>query len=108
MKKRATSKRSSGKKSGPSRTDWKRIDRMRDEDIDYSDIPPLSPEDFARSAVRWGTAGRAPKEQITLRLDADVLGWFRARGKGYQTQINLLLRAYMEAHSNRQPGGGRD
>jgi uncharacterized protein (DUF4415 family) len=74
---------------------------MRDEDIDYSDIPPLSPEDFARGVVRWGTHGRAAKEQITLRLDADVLQWFRERGKGYQTHINLLLRAYMDAHSSK-------
>jgi len=55
MKKRATSKTSSRAKSKRSRTDWKRIDAMRDEDIDYSDIPPLSPEDFARGVVRWGT-----------------------------------------------------
>jgi len=39
-----------------------------------------------------------PKEQITLRIDSDVLQWFRALGAGYQTQINALLRAYMEAH----------
>jgi uncharacterized protein (DUF4415 family) len=77
---------------------------MRDEDIDYSDIPPLSREDFARSVIRWGATGRAAKEMITLRLDADVLRWFRARGKGYQTQINLLLRAYMDAHSSRPSG----
>jgi uncharacterized protein (DUF4415 family) len=41
---------------------------------------------------------KPPKEQVTLRLDADVLMWFRARGAGYQTQINALLRAYMNKH----------
>jgi uncharacterized protein (DUF4415 family) len=41
------------------------------------------------------------KQQVTLRLDADVLDWFRARGRGYQTQINALLRAYVEAHRSR-------
>jgi uncharacterized protein (DUF4415 family) len=54
--------------------------------------------------IRWGATGRAAKEIITLRLDADVLRWFRARGKGYQTQINLLLRAYMDAHSSKPSG----
>ena len=93
MKKRTTSKVSQA-----SRTDWKRIDAMRDKDIDYSDIPRMSAEDFAKAAVRFGTGERMSKEQVTLRLDADVLRWFRARGKGYQTQINLLLRAYMDEH----------
>ncbi|HEU4625368.1 MAG TPA: BrnA antitoxin family protein [Steroidobacteraceae bacterium] len=90
MSKRATSKRS--------KTDWKRIDSMRDEDIDYSDIPPTTPEQFANAIVRYGLEDWEPKEQITLRIDADVLAWFRAQGKGYQTRINRLLRAYMEAH----------
>jgi len=75
---------------------------MRDEDIDYSDIPPLTAEQFAKAVVRSGIGGPVAKEQITLRLDADVLEWFRARGKGYQTQINSLLRAYMQAHAGRR------
>lgn len=41
------------------------------------------------------------KKQVTLRLDADVLEWFRAQGRGYQTQINALLRAYVEAQRSR-------
>jgi len=73
---------------------------MRDEDIDYSDIPEATAEDFARAIVRKGLPETVVKEQITLRLDADVLQWFRARGKGYQTYINMLLRAYMDAHSS--------
>jgi uncharacterized protein (DUF4415 family) len=76
---------------------------MRDRDIDYSDIPRLSPEDFARSVVRLGGGERTAKEQITLRLDADVLKWFRALGKGYQSQINQLLRAFMDAHHRKAP-----
>ena len=71
---------------------------MRDHDIDFSDIPPMTPEMFAKAVVRAGLKPTAPKEQITLRLDADVLQWFRARGAGYQTQINALLRAYMQEH----------
>jgi len=71
---------------------------MRDQDIDFSDIPPMTPEMFAKAVVRSGLKPTLPKEQITLRLDADVLQWFRAQGAGYQTQINALLRAYMQEH----------
>jgi uncharacterized protein (DUF4415 family) len=76
----------------PSKTDWKRIDAMRDEDIDYSDIPKLGP-DFFKHAILWP----GPKKQITLRIDPDVLTFFRKRGRGYQTTMNAVLRKYMEA-----------
>jgi uncharacterized protein (DUF4415 family) len=80
---------------------------MRDQDIDYSDIPKTTPEQFANAIVRYGLEDWEPKEQITLRIDADVLKWFRAQGKGYQTQINSLLRAYMEAHEGAKKGARR-
>ncbi len=86
-----------------SATDWTRIDAMRDEDIDFSDSPELTPEMFARAIVRRGVQRRPKKVQLTLRLEEDVLAWFRARGRGYQTQINDLLRAYMEAHEQENP-----
>jgi len=79
---------------------------MRDEDIDYSDIPATTPEQWAKAVVRWPVGGPPAKEQITLRVDADVLAWFRARGKGYQTHINALLRAYMKAHAGSKRGAG--
>jgi uncharacterized protein (DUF4415 family) len=64
---------------------------MKDRQIDYSDAPELGPEFFAH-AVRWP----GKKKQITLRLDPDVLAFFRKHGKGYQTTINIVLRKYME------------
>ncbi len=79
---------------------------MRDEEIDLSDIPEATPEWWARAVVRWPGGGPPPKEQITLRLDADVLKWFRAQGKGYQTQINALLRSYMLSQAEK-PGARR-
>ena len=88
------------KKSPPSKaskTDWKRVDTLPDSAIDLSDNPEVTPEMFAKAFVRRGLAASPTKEQVTLRLDAEVLAWFRAQGKGYQTQINRLLRAYMEA-----------
>ncbi len=99
MKKRATSR--------TSQTDWKRIDAMRDEDIDMSDSPPWTDEQWARAVVRWPGGAPPAKAQITLRLDADVLAWFRAKGKGYQTQMNLLLRSYMIEHKAASKRGAR-
>lgn len=90
MKKAATSKKS--------RTNWKRVDALKDEDIDLSDVPEVSPEMFARAIVRRGLKPVSRKAQLTLRVDSDVLDWYRKQGQGYQTKINALLRAYMDAH----------
>ncbi len=84
--------------SKQSLTDWKRLDALQDEDIELSEVPEITPEMFARAVVRRGLQPPPPKQQITIRLDYDVLKWFRAQGEGYQTRINALLRAYMEAH----------
>lgn len=79
-----------------SRTDWKRVDALRDEEIDLSEIPELGPDFFAR-AILWP----GPKKQITLRLDPDVLTFFRKQGKGYQSTINAVLRKYVESRKSR-------
>lgn len=71
---------------------------MRDEGIDFSDLPEISPEMFARAIIRKGLKPATRKSQITLRIDSDVLEWFRARGSGYQSQMNAILRAYKDAH----------
>ena len=78
------------KKSG---TDWERLRRMKDEDIDVSDIPPLDEAFFKNAVLRLPENKRA----VSLRLDADVLDWFRRQGQGYQTKINAILRLYMQA-----------
>jgi uncharacterized protein (DUF4415 family) len=79
-------------------TDFARLDAMTDEEIDTSEIPELSPEFFARAIVRRGLQSVEPKAQLTIRVDREVLEWFRQQGSGYQTRINALMRAYMEAH----------
>ncbi len=61
--------------------------------IDYSDIPPLDGEFFAKAAAAWPPV----KKQLTIRLDADVLAWLKAHGRGYQTRINRILRVVMES-----------
>lgn len=81
-----------------SQTDWDRIKKMNDEEIDFSDIPEIGPEKFAKAMVRKGLKTSSGKVLLALRIDEDVVSWFRKRGRGYQTKINALLRAYMEAH----------
>ena len=71
---------------------------MTDDEIDTNDIPEISPEQFARAVVRRGLQPVPSKAQLTIRVDREVLDWFRAQGRGYQTRINALLRAYMDAH----------
>jgi uncharacterized protein (DUF4415 family) len=71
---------------------------MKDADIDYSDIPALGKEFLKKAAVPWPPS----KQQLTIRLDTDVLAWLRAAGRGYQTRINWILRAAMESQPERR------
>lgn len=82
------------------RTDWRRLRGMTDEEVHAAVIadPEIRPtdEDF------WKTARVVmpqSKKTVTMRLDADLLAWFRRR-RGYQTRINAILRAYMNAHAD--------
>jgi uncharacterized protein (DUF4415 family) len=77
-----------------SRTNWAKIDALKDTEIDTSDIPELGKAFFKRATLRLPE----PKTAVTIRLDRQVLNWFKTKGPGYQTRINALLRAYMEAH----------
>jgi uncharacterized protein (DUF4415 family) len=70
---------------------------MRDEDIDFSDIPEQG-ADFFANAIIWP----GPKKQITLRIDPDILTFFRKQGRGYQSSMNAVLRKYMESQRERQ------
>lgn len=56
---------------------------------------------FARAVVRRGFKPVARKEQLTIRVDSDVLAWYKRQGPGYQTRINALLRAYMQEHARK-------
>lgn len=72
---------------------------MADADIVRDDdSPEWTPEMFARAIVKQGLKPVPRKAMLSLRVDADVLAWFRAQGEGYQTRMNALLRAYMEAN----------
>jgi uncharacterized protein (DUF4415 family) len=76
-----------------------------DGDIDYSDLPPMSAAQW-RSAER-GRFYRPVKQQITARVDADVLDWLKTQGKGYQSRMNGILRRVMvEARRTGAPRRG--
>ncbi len=80
-----------------SETDWQALETMSDAEIDFSDIPPLGEEFFKDGQLRLPR----PKTTVTMRLDADVLEWFKSKGKGYQTRINAILRMYMDAQERK-------
>jgi uncharacterized protein (DUF4415 family) len=78
--------------------DRKQLEKLAllpDDQIDYSDIPPLTDAQWSNS-VR-GRFYRPVKQQITARVDADVLAWLKSQGKGYQSRINAILRREMLA-----------
>ncbi len=79
-------------------SDLNKIDNYVITADEYEEIPEITPEMFAESLVHSGLPQRAKKKQIALRIDEDVLDWFRRQGQGWQTRMNALLRAYMEAH----------
>jgi uncharacterized protein (DUF4415 family) len=86
-----------------SRTDWGRVRAMTEEEIETAaeadpDSPPLDD-------VFWRTARivTPPQKKHTgIRIDADVLDWFRRQGRGWQTRMNAVLRAYYEAHRRQE------
>jgi uncharacterized protein (DUF4415 family) len=80
------------------KTDWKRLDRQtsaQTETIAMKDRDgrPMSDQEWAMSEVIY-----PQKVPVGLKLDDDVLGWFKSQGKGYQTRINTILRRYYETH----------
>ena len=79
-----------------SKTDWNRLNSMQDDDINFSDIPKIDSTLFKKMVIRMPK----PKELVSIRIDNDVLEWFRHQGRKYQTRINAVLRSYVEAHSH--------
>jgi uncharacterized protein (DUF4415 family) len=94
MKRASTSRRS--------RTDKAAAPRVPGSpSVKDADAPPWTPEMFARAVARQGLKPVPRKSLLSLRIDTDVIEWFKAQGAGYQSRMNALLRAYMEAHRSR-------
>ena len=86
------------KMSRKQRKELKALAAMRDSQIDVSDQAEV--RDWSRAVV--GKFYRPIKKSLTIRLDADVLAWLKAQGRGYQTRINQLLRTAMESKPRRR------
>jgi uncharacterized protein (DUF4415 family) len=85
--------------SRKSASDLKRLATLKDSEIVVdNDAPAWTPEMFARAVVKRGLVAAPTKTLLSLRVDSDVVEWFRAQGRGYQSRMNALLRAYMNAH----------
>jgi uncharacterized protein (DUF4415 family) len=89
------------KKSSSSRvskTEWARVRSLKDKDIKLSaEHPEATVKHIVRGIVRRGLRPLPAKASIALRVDADVLEWFKSQGPGYQTRMNAVLRAFKEA-----------
>jgi uncharacterized protein (DUF4415 family) len=79
-----------------SKTNWKKLSSMKDSEINFSDIPATDAALFKKMVVRMPK----PKELVSIRIDNDVLEWFRHQGRKYQTRINAVLRSYVDVHSH--------
>lgn len=106
MRKKPSSKRIRSSENQTGRADLARLRRVTDAEIERTSPAELAnlPADF------WDSALLVPainKEAISLRVDTDVLSWFRAQGPRYQSRMNAVLRAYMKAAAWRGKGQGR-
>ncbi len=90
------SKTSTTEAPAVSRTDWDRIDAMTDDDIDTSEMPPLTEEELARSWWRFPAPVRSVVTE--LAVDEDILDWFQSQGQDYPQRMRAALRLYAEAH----------
>jgi uncharacterized protein (DUF4415 family) len=85
------------RRRGADRTDYRRLDAMRGAEIEAA---AKGEGEFDWSKAQSGFP--LPKRQLTMRLDGDVIDWFKRQGRGYQTRINAVLRRFIEAQKNAQ------
>lgn len=82
-------------------TDWNRLKALPDDEIAITDdAPDTTPDDWANAVAHRGLPLPPRKTQIALRVDEDVLAWFKAQGSGYQTRMNAVLKAFRDAHKS--------
>lgn len=84
--------------SNTSRTNWAALEAMSDEDIDYSNIPPLTEEFFEKATLRVPSA----QARNLVQIDPDIISWFQSQDAEYKTLINSVLRRYIESDGDRQ------
>lgn len=85
------------KKGMKDRTDWARVKAMTDDDIDYTDSPPLDEEFWATTELVMPER----KVSIGVRFDRNIVDWFKKQGPGYQTRMNAVLQTYVQSQRAR-------
>jgi uncharacterized protein (DUF4415 family) len=80
--------------SNTSRTNWAKIDAMTDDDIDTSDIPPLTDEFFSKAKLRMPSN---PISTVAVRIDSETLEWFRSKGEESEQHMAAALKIYAAA-----------
>jgi len=100
MAERGEQTKNSKPAAGSKRTNWPRLKRITDGEIERAvandpDAAPIATAAWFRRARLYEPRR---KDAVSIRLDQDLIAWFKRRGRGYQTRINAVLRAYMEAH----------
>jgi len=86
--------------SNISKTDWNRIDAMTDDDIDTSDIPPLTDDFFSKAKLRMPSSSLAT---VTIRINAETLAWFQSQGEEAEQLIAAALQNYVEERNAVSP-----
>lgn len=88
------------RRRGEDRTDITRLDALSEAELEAA----IAEDD--EGGFDWSRAEIGfpqPKQQLTVRFDRDVIDWFKAQGRGYQTRMNAVLRSYVEARRNPRP-----
>jgi len=84
------------RKRGEGKTDWKRLAKMTDEDIDFSDIPELEDDAWANATVVIPEL----KKKVSIKIDREALEYFRKDGSGYQKRMSAALKSFVRAHQD--------
>lgn len=93
------------RRRGESRTDWARVDARTQEEVEAAiDREDEGKFDWDRAMIGFPS----PKRQVTVRFDGDLIEWFKARGPGYQTRMNAVLRGYVGAQKRAELAAARD
>ena len=82
--------------SNTSKTDWARIDAMTDDDVDTSDIPPLSDDFFEKAELRLPSNTTT----VSVRLTSETLAWFQSKGEAAEEHMTAALQIYAQAQQS--------